>query len=1326
MADKSEFLHPSVPKFDGYYEHWAMLMENLLRSKEFWSLIETGVTVAPPQATAEQLRIANESKLKDLKVKNYLFQSIDRTIIETILVRETAKDIWDAMQRKYQGSSRVKRAQLQALRRDFEVLAMRDGESVDEYFGRVLTIANRMTVHGERLEAVTIVEKILRSMHPRFNHVVCSIEVSCDVTTLSVEELQSTLLVHEQRLKVQQDSVEEQALKISSAGRGYGRGRGRSTSRGRGRGRQINKETIECFKCHKLGHYRSECPDWGENANYAEFNDEEETLLMAKTEHDGVIKEETWYLDSGCSNHMIGNKDWLFDFDASFRDSVRLGNDAKMSVMGRGSVKLFILGKVHVISNVYYLPGLNTNLLSVGQLQQKNVTIIFKNDVCKAYHDEKGLIFSTPMSTNRMYIITAPVLVPMCLQTSIEDNTQLWHLRYGHLSIKGLKLLSKKDMVKGLPALQDMDEKCIDCLNGKQQREAIPKQAKWRATTKLQLIHSDICGPINPSSNGGKRYFLTFTDDFSRKTWVYVLKEKSEAFEIFKIFKAMVELESGCMIQALRTDRGGEFTSSVFNEFCNSKGIKRQLTTAYTPQQNGVSERKNRTLLNMIRSMLVCKNVPKIFWPEALKWATYILNRSPTISVKNMTPEEAWSGTKPSVTHFRVFGCLAYAHVPDNHRKKLDNKSVKCVHLGISDESKAYKLYNPIEKKIVISRDVVFDESKGWDWDNKDKQNDNRTSHELLEDNNTEEDISGTDNENVSENENEGTGITNDSGTEEQVVENTSSDDDYDLGPRIRKTPSHLRDFVIGREAEEEQELHSLAVYNMCGDPNNYEEASKSQKWKEAMDVEIKAIQANHTWELTELPKNTKAIGVKWVYKTKYNEMGQVDKYKARLVVKGYSQKYGIDYNEVFAPVARWETIRTVLALAASKGWCVYQLDVKSAFLHGDLDEDIYVEQPLGYHQGDNNKVYKLKKALYGLKQAPRAWYSKIETYFLCEGFQKCPVEHTLFVKRIGNDILIISIYVDDLIVTGNNQNLITDFKMSMKKKFAMSDLGKMKFFLGVEVNQTEEGIFIHQMKYANEILSKFGMQECNSVCSPIVTGCKLVKNENGKACDAKSYKQMVGSLMYLLATRPDLAFAVCLVARFMERPTEMHTAAIKRIMRYVKGTVGLGIMYKRTDDNLQLHGWSDSDYAGDLDDRKSTSGYVFMLGSGAISWSSRKQPIVTLSTTEAEFVAAASCACQSLWLRNMLNHLSISQKGTTLIHCDNSSSIKLSKNPILRGRCKHIDVRFHFLRDLTKDGVIELVHCKSQEQLADVMTKPLKVDTFNKLRDSIGVREMM
>jgi hypothetical protein len=422
--------------------------------------------------------------------------------------------------------------------------------------------------------------------------------------------------------------------------------------------------------------------------------------------------------------------------------------------------------------------------------------------------------------------------------------------------------------------------------------------------------------------------------------------------------------------------------------------------------------------------------------------------------------------------------------------------------------------------------------------------------------------------------------------------------------------------------------------------------------------------------------------------------------------------------------VARWETIRSILSLAAYEGWCVYQLDVKSAFLHGELVENVYVEQPLGYRKGNDSQVYKLKKALYGLRQAPRAWYSKIESYFLSEKFEKCFCEHTLFVKcDEKGSILIVSVYVDDLIYTGNDELMMRSFKRSMKEMFAMTDLGKMMYFLGIEVTQNEQGIFIAQQKYGSEILKRFGMSDCNGVCSPIVPGCKLTKDEAGKASNATLYKQMIGCLMYMLATRPDMAFSVCLTARYMERPTEMHVAAVKRILRYLKGTLDHGMLYKpRTGNELILEGWSDSDYAGDYDDRKSTSGYVFTMNGVAVSWSSKKQPIVTLSTTEAEFVSAASCACQCIWLRNVLKHIHVKQSGCTFINCDNSSSIKLSKNPILHGRCKHIDVRYYFLRDLCKDGVIELKYCKSQDQLADIMTKALKIESFCTLREGMGV----
>ena len=330
----------------------------------------------------------------------------------------------------------------------------------------------------------------------------------------------------------------------------------------------------------------------------------------------------------------------------------------------------------------------------------------------------------------------------------------------------------------------------------------------------------------------------------------------------------------------------------------------------------------------------------------------------------------------------------------------------------------------------------------------------------------------------------------------------------------------------------------------------------------------------------------------------------------------------------MFAPVARWDTIRVILGIAVEKGWNVFQLDVKSAFLHGELMEEVFVEQPKGFEVTyKSDKVYKLRKALYGLKQAPRAWYSRIEGFFLQNGFEKCYCEHTLFVRKEEERCLIVSLYVDDLIYTRNSTEMFEEFKSSMMNEFSMTDLGKMRSFLGVEVVQDKKVIFITQRKYAEEILKKYEMEECNPVMNPMVPGQKLTKAGAGEEVNPTTFKQLVGSLRYLIATRPNLIYLVNLVSRYMESPNEQHMVAEKRILTYIQGTRDFGIQYKYGGEQT-LVGYVDSDYAGDVDDCKSTSGYDFMLGGGAVSWVSKKQPIVTLSTTEAEFVSAAYGAC--------------------------------------------------------------------------------------------------
>lgn len=540
---------------------------------------------------------------------------------------------------------------------------------------------------------------------------------------------------------------------------------------------------------------------------------------------------------------------------------------------------------------------------------------------------------------------------------------------------------------------------------------------------------------------------------------------------------------------------------------------------------------------------------------------------------------------------------------------------------------------------------------------------------------------------------------------------------------RNRSGPGWMSDYQTGEGLSDEET--EFVMFSSSGDPTSYEEANKEVKWKNAMESEIEAIEKNQTWDLVEAPKGIMPIGVKWVYKTKLNERGLVDKYKARLVVKGYAQRKGIDYDEVYAPVARWDTIRLLLALAAQKSWTVYQLDVKSAFLHGELKEDVFINQPPGFvKKGEEEKVYKLKRALYGLKQAPRAWFKRIESYFLREGFKKISFDHTLFIKRVWKKMVIVSLYVDDLIYTGNDKVMCESFKRSMMQEFEMTDLGRMRYFLGVEITQYKSGIGMCQKKYAKEILERFNMWESNGVKNPIVPGVMVTKAGVGAKVDSTEYKRLVGSLMYLTVTRADLTYGVCFISRFMSDPREEHMQLAKRILRYVKETYSFGLLYERSVvKGLQVY--TDSDYARDTEDRRSTSGYACILSNAAISWSSRKQDIVTLSSTEAEYVAATTCACHSVWLKGLMEEILSESIGVVDILCDNSSTIKLSKNPVMHRRTKHIEVRFHYLRDLVNEGKVQLVFCSTDDQVADVMTKPVKLEVFERMRKLMGVRDL-
>lgn len=541
------------------------------------------------------------------------------------------------------------------------------------------------------------------------------------------------------------------------------------------------------------------------------------------------------------------------------------------------------------------------NQCSIKHLKTGNIVMTVKKNECNVYPAE----FS---KYDQAHVV------------SVENQSLLWHRRLGHLGFQGIQFLQQRNLVLGLPKMQKF-EKCEACIHGKLARFPFPTGRSWRAKQKWQLIHADVCGPMQNESHGGKRYFLLFVDDLTRMCWIHLLRNKFEVFGCFKKFIALVERQTDLKVKVLRTDRGGEFLSKDFTMFCDGLEIKHELTAPYTPQQNGVAERISRTLVEKARSTMNAMNLPVDFWAEAAVTAGYLSNVSPTRAVYKKTPHEVWFGKKPYVDHLRVFGCVVFTHV--QNQQKLDSRVEKGIFVGYAQDAKAYRVFNPVTNKIIISRDMVFMENITWTWTANESTTEKFFVPDVLSDSSVSEGVSDSIQQNVS--------------AEEQSDSNISRGQTIERGePEIDVSPI--------------QKVRSLRkIYESCSyaltvsDPVSNEEAQKSENWQKAIVEEIQAIQKNGTWNLCLLPSEMKVIGEKWIFKTMYKPNGDVEKYKAPLVAKGYAQEYGIDYEEVFASVAKLDTVRILLALAAFKGWPVYHLDVKSAFLNGNIEEEVYV-----------------------------------------------------------------------------------------------------------------------------------------------------------------------------------------------------------------------------------------------------------------------------------------------------------------------------------------------------------------------------------------------
>jgi histone deacetylase 1/2 len=510
------------------------------------------------------------------------------------------------------------------------------------------------------------------------------------------------------------------------------------------------------------------------------------------------------------------------------------------------------------------------------------------------------------------------------------------------------------------------------------------------------------------------------------------------------------------------------------------------------------------------------------------------------------------------------------------------------------------------------------------------------------------------------------------------------------------------------------------------GEPSNLAEALDDTRWSQAMQEEYNALMENKTWHLVPPSSTRNLIDCKWVYRVKKNADGTVDRYKARLVAKGFKQRYGIDYEDTFSPVVKAATIRLVLTVAVSRGWSLRQLDVKNAFLHGVLEEEFYMKQPPGFENSQTpHFICKLDKALYGLKQAPRAWFSRLSNKLYSLGFVPSKADTSLFLFNKSGIIIYVLIYVDDIIVTSSSDKAIGALLHDLRNDFALKDLGPLHFFLGIEVKQTYDGLRLTQEKYAADILTKVGMLQCTTAPTPLSSSetLSLVQGDPLGPEDSTQYRSIVGALQYLTLTRPDISFSVNKVCQFLHAPTTSHWSAVKRILRYIRGTLKVGLTFRRSS-SLLLSAFSDADWAGCPDDRKSTGGFAVFVGPNLVSWSARKQATVSRSSTEAEYKAIADATTELIWVEALLKELGIRLRQRPCIWCDNLGATYLSANPVFHARTKHIEIDFHFVRERVANKMLDVRFISSKDQLADGFTKALPVKLLDAFRTNLNLTQ--
>ncbi|KAJ4760135.1 hypothetical protein LUZ62_070510 [Rhynchospora pubera] len=999
-------------------------------------------------------------------------------------------------------------------------------------------------------------------------------------------------------------------------------------------------------------------------------------------------------------------------------------------------------------------------------------------------HHTKMVLLEASCINGLYYIQALPQIASPQAYLGIRTTAQVWHDRLCHPS-NFITLQLVKDY--SLPCSSFTLDTCHNCLMAKSHRLPFVSSSSF-SSFPLELVHSDVWGPSPIVSNNGFRYYVIFIDDFSRFTWIYFLKNKSDVLHVFQRFKAQVENLFETTIKTLRTDGGTEY-KPIANVFPQ---IIHQTSCPYTPQQNGVSERKHRHIIELALATMSNANLPSSFWDEIFSSIVYIINRLP--SHNSTIPYNTLFNKEPDYSSLRVLGCACFPYTRPYNANKLDLHALKCVFIGYSTTQKGYRCLHIPTNKIYVSRHVQFDElsfpfktspSQIDSVDHygspqnqsiplsvfrsmvvQDFPESNQHIHEpvsascagsivapttqpiitpahppvhiaspqvsaQLDTSPARHVFNETDRTptRVSSSDHTYPGNLPTAPNSEPLIsqpDNNHTASISDPLPSISHQPSSTHQMITRTRDNTRKPRHfpDFVAHLTTTDhePRTFTQANTHTEWRQAMSAEIDALAANNTWILVPPPSNQTIIGCKWVYRIKRRSDGTIDRYKARLVAKGYNQQEGVDYFDTFSPVVRPTTIRVVLSLAVSKKWPIRQLDVNNAFLHGDLAEQVFMSQSPGFIDSTRpNHVCLLSKSLYGLKQSPRAWFYKLSSTLISLGFFESQYDPSLFISHSHNHLTIILVYVDDIIITGSNPSLVSSYIAHLHSSFSLKDLGDLHFFLGIQITKTPTGIHLNQSKYIYDILHKANMIHAKHSPTPMSTSSSLSKDDSTPFDNPQLFRSIIGALQYATLTRPDITFAVNKISQFMQNPTLNHWAAVKRILRFLCGTIRHGI-HLQAASNLDINVYCDADWAGCPVDRRSTTGFCIYLGKNLVSWSAKKQPTVSRSSTEAEYRALAITCAELLWVRYLLQELRVMSSTPPTIWCDNIGATFLASNPIFHARTKHIEIDYHFCRERIINKEIQVRFISSSDQIADVLTKPLAISRFNLLCNKLTV----